>query len=454
VRNLLSLSLVAGLLSFSVAQSADWTQFRGPNGTGTVEETKLPDQWSASKNVAWKAGVNGYGWSSPIIVGDKVYLTSASTKDQKKPSSGGFGGGGGGMRPPGGGGGFRPGGGSAPNVNYKFEVVCLDLKDGKVVWSEVAADQKPTIPTHSTNTYASETPVSDGERIYAYFGMTGVFCYDLKGKQLWKKDLGSYSMAQGWGTGSSPVLDDKCIFIQCDNEQKSFLIALDKKTGDEVWKVSRSDRSSWATPYVWKTKDRTELVTVGSSSIRSYDPANGKVLWEIKGIGTQGGRPAAAAVGDDERVYVGMGGGMGSSGPIYAVKAGAKGELSSSSDSMAWSSRSGGPSTSTPILYKGYLYIVDGRGSVTCYEARSGKQSYKERLTGARSFTSSPWACNDKIYFLDDNGQTFVVKAGTEFKLLETNNIGEMCWSSPALTGDALLLRSVDRLYCIKGEKK
>jgi outer membrane protein assembly factor BamB len=442
----------------------DWPQFRGPNGTALSEEDKLPAEWGKDKNVKWKAEVPGFAWSSPVTWGDKIFVTTAVTDKQAKPKGGGFGGRGGGGGP----GGFGGRGGKPPDVTYRWEVYCLERDTGKVVWKSLAVEKKPTIPTHSTNSYATETPVTDGERVYAYFGMHGVYCFDLQGKQLWSKDLGSYPMMAGWGTGSSPVLDGDRLFIQCDNERSSFLVALDKKTGKELWKVARDERSTYSTPFVWRTKARTELVACGGKKVIAYDPATGKVLWELGGLGSaggggggrggfggMGGSSNATPVASAELLYVGGGGRM-ASGTLFAIKAGATGDLTlkdgaTSNAGVAWSRPRSAPGTASPLLYKGFLYIVEQRGQLSCYDAKTGKPAYtKERLAGARGFTSSPWAYGDKVFCLDESGQTFVVKAGDKFELLGTNKLNEMFWSSPAISGGALFLRGTDYLYCIK----
>src|SRR5207253_3304255 len=200
--------------------------------------------------------------------------------------------GGPGGRGPGGPGGFGRGQ-RAPDAVYRWEVYCLSAADGKVLWKQTAAERKPSFGINPANTYATETPVTDGERVYAYFGMTGVFCYDLDGKQLWKADLGAYRTAMGHGTASSPVLDGDRLFIQCDNDEKSFLVALDKKTGKELWRIPRTDKSSWATPLVWKTKDRTEVVCVSGKRVVSYEPTSGKVIWELSLNGMANATPVA-----------------------------------------------------------------------------------------------------------------------------------------------------------------
>ena len=367
---------------------------------------------------------------------------------------------------------------AAPDAVYKWEVYCLNAADGKVIWKRIAAEKKPATGVSGFNTYATETPVTDGKCLYAYFGMTGVFCYDLEGKKLWSKDLGAYRTAMGHGSGSSPAVDDKRLYVQCDNEEKSFLVALDKKTGKELWRTPRKERTGWSTPLVWKNKKRTEVVCLGVPTVRSYDPATGKQLWELSGMT---GQCKASPVASADLLYVGTGGGFGGGAgefggggrggrggrggfgagnkPLFAIKAGASGDVTlkagaRSNEGVAWYQAQGGPSTASPLLYQGHLYVVAERGGLlTCFDAKTGKQIYKERLTGARGFTSSPWACDGKIYCLTDDGVTFVVQAGSDFKLLDKNDLNGMCWASTAVGDGSLFLRTVDYLYCIKDKK-
>ncbi len=341
-----------------------------------------------------------------------------------------------------------------PDSVYKFEVVCLDRETGKTLWSKTAAEKKPLVAAQMGNSFATETPVSDGQYIYAYFGAHGLYCFDLDGKKIWEKDLGAFRMQMGMGTGSSPAIDGDRLFIQCDNDEKSFLIALGKKDGKELWKKGRSDRTSWATPVVWKNKVRTEVVCLGAQHIRSYDPVMGDLLWEMGW--SAHGYGASSPACNDAIICFGSGGPFGSSG-LFAVKAGAKGDISlkdgeSSSTFVAWSQKGITPVLASPLIYDGYVYVLDQRGGmISCFDAKTGKSAYtKERIPRARGFTSSPWAGDGKVYCLDENGQTFVIKAGPEFKLLSTNDISEMCWSSAGVAGGRLFLRGVDHLYCIK----
>jgi outer membrane protein assembly factor BamB len=447
-----------------VARAGDWPGFRGPGGMAQSTEDRLPTEWGKDKNILWQAAVPGVAWSSPVVVGDKVLVTSAVTDKQTKPRPG-MGGMGGGFGPRGPGGG-RPGGpgtpggpggrfgqSKPPDAIYRWEVTCLDRTTGKVLWKQVAAEHKPSIPTHATNSYASETPVTDGERVYAYFGMTGIYCYDLAGQAIWKKDMEGFRMMMSWGTGASPALGDGRLFIQCDNEEKSFLLALEAKTGKELWRVSREEKSSWSTPFLWRTRDRTEVVACGGKRVRSYDPATGKQLWELGGMN---GSPNATPVASEELIYFGCSSAF-SAGPLFAVKAGASGDITlkdgaTSNDGVAWCRSGAGPGIASPLLYDGYIYIADQRGGmISCYDAKTGEPAYKrERLPQARGFTSSPWAYQGKVFCLDEDGKTFVIEAGPKVKVLGTNKLDDMFWSSPAISGGVLLLRGVDKLYCVK----
>jgi outer membrane protein assembly factor BamB len=466
------LVLAAGLLTLAApAWGDDWPQFRGPDGAGVSADGRLPAEWGPQKNVAWKVKLTGYGWSCPVVVGGKVFVTSASSEKQKKPT-GQFGPPGGGF-PKGGPGGF-PKGGRAPNEVYKWELHCLDAAGGKLLWSKAAAECKPAVGTNPTNGYATETPAADAERVYAYFGGIGkLFCYDHAGKHLWTAEVGAHPTQFGHGSASSPVAAGGRVFVQCDNEEKSFLLALDAKTGKELWRTPRSERTAWSTPLVWKAGDRTEVVCAGSPSVRAYDPDTGKQLWEMGGVA---GQIKASPVAGEGLLFVGSPGGfgggfgrpagggggrpgMGGSKSLAAVKAEASGNITPKSGAatggaVAWRVTTAGPGTASPLVYKGYLYVPEERGGlVACYDAKTGKEQYRERVPKARNFTASPWACAGKVFLLDDAGTTHVLKAGPEFEVLGENRLGEMSWSSPAIADGALFLRTVDHLYCIRAAK-
>jgi outer membrane protein assembly factor BamB len=284
--------------------------------------------------------------------------------------------------------------------------------------------------------------------------MTGVYCYDFAGKLLWSKDLGAFPTQFDWGPASSPVLSGEIVYIQCDNEKASFLVALDKRTGNELWRAERAERTNWSTPYIWNNKQRTELVAAGGTKMRSYDPVTGKLLWEM----AASGRTATTPVGDDELLYLDSYDRLtGNRGVLAAIRAGASGDISlpgqeTSSEFVAWSTNLTTTRVASPVIAGGCLYILqEMAGIVRCLDARSGKEHYRERLPGAAGFTASPWASGDKVFCLDQNGQTFVLAAGPEFKLLATNNLGpEMFWASPAISGEGLFLRGTENLYCLR----
>ncbi len=441
--------LVAAILTLKVAR-AEWPQFRGPQGNGVCDTTKLPTHWGVDQDIAWSMKLPGVAWSQPVTAGSKVFVTTAITDEQELPrvaesgpgfsffSREGF---------------SRAflGGGEPPKVTYRWQVLCLDGETGGVIWEQVAREGQPSIPIHRSNTYASETPVTDGQRVIAYFGMTGLFCYDLDGQLLWKKELGSYPTQYGWGTGSSPILHGSRLFVQVDNEESSFVVAIDKVSGDELWRASRDEKSNWSTPFIWASGVRTELITGGGNKVRSYNPETGELLWEMNARG----RCATTPVADEERIYVGsVTRSTGSSEELVAIRAGASGDISNQTDdadsAIAWRVRGAAPELASPLLYQSCIYTLKQQGGIiACYDAETGKRHYRQRLPGAANFIASPWASDGKVFCIDETGQTFVLAAGPKVEVLATNKLDDMFWSSAAVVGDRLLLRGVKRLYCI-----
>jgi outer membrane protein assembly factor BamB len=425
------------------AIAENWSQFRGVDGDGIVSDVKLPVEWGPKNQLLWKVKLPGVGWSQPIVWGDKVFVTTAETENQSKPSPK-----------------FSTPdiGSSAPsNVGYRQKVHCLDIASGKTLWEKTARDGLPRIRTHVNNTYASETPTTDGERIIAYFGMMGVYCYDFAGNLLWTRDLGTYPTQYDWGTGSSPILFGDRIYIQCDNEESSFLVALDKKTGKDAWRVNRKERTNWSTPYIWRNKTRTELVAAGGDQMRSYDPESGKLLWSMTGSG----RTATTPVGNADLLYVDSYEREGGNNGVFAaIRPGASGDISlafgeTSNTYVAWSSTMRGYRVSSPAICRDYLYFLDEFiGIVHCHDAKTGKEYFRKRIPGAASgFTASPIVNGDKVYCTDQRGRTHIMEAGPELKLQITNKLNEeMCWASPAVAGNRILFRTINHLYAI-GEK-
>jgi len=436
IRYLMILSLVCLLYSGISAQDR-WPQFRGPQSTGVAENPGLPDKWSATENVAWKTEIPGVGWSSPIVWDDKIFLTSViNTGDSEPPKKGLYFGG------------ERP----APQAEHRWMVYAVDFKTGKLLWENEVYRAVPKITRHLKNSYASETPVTDGERIYAYFGNVGLFVFDMKGKPVWKLPFEAKKTRFGWGTAASPVLHKDRIYIVNDNDEQSFLLALDKKTGKEIWKVEREIGTNWATPYIWENDKRTEIVVPATKVVRSYD-LNGKVLWEFKGMSTIAiPMPfskhgllfiTSGYVGDQHR-------------PVYAVRPGASGDISlkegeTSNQFIAWYQRQAGPYNPSPIVYGDLYYTLFDRGFFTAHDARTGKEIYgKQRIDpSAGAFTASPWAYNGKIFALSEDGDTFVIQAGSEYKLLGKNSLDEMCMATPAIANGSLIIRTASKLFRI-----
>jgi outer membrane protein assembly factor BamB len=434
------MAAVLCILGSAGAETAEnWPQFRGPGGHGVAENPGLPEKWSATENVAWKTDIPGRGWSSPIVWGDRVFLTTVvSLGDMEAPKKGLYLGG------------NRE---QTPDIPHQWKVYCLDLKTGDVRWEKLVHEGLPAGPRHLKNSYASETPVTDGERVYAYFGNRGLWCFDLDGKELWNKPFEPRPMNSGWGTAASPVLHGDRLYIVNDNEEESYILALDKRTGDEVWRVPRDEGSNWATPFVWENDLRTEIVTAGSDKVRSYDP-DGKLLWSLEGMSSITISTPYAAHG---LVYVSSGFVADKKRPLYAIRPGATGDISlaegqTSNEWIAWSQPMAAPYNPTTLVYGDRLYVLYDAGTLSCYNALDGAAVYeRERIPEGRRFTASPWAYDGKVFCLNEDGVTFVVKAGDRFEVLHSNPLAEddMGMASPAIAGDRLLIRTSARVYCI-----
>ncbi len=425
----------------SAADGDHWPGFRGSNATGVIEgDTGLPAKWSTSENVAWKKDIPGRGWSSPVVWGNRVFLTSVrNTGESEEPKKGLYFGG------------NRP---EPPKSTHEWTVMCLDLANGETLWEQTVHQGPPLTSIHVKNSFASETPVTDGQYVYVLFGGLGVYCFDMDGSQVWSKPLKPYKTRYGWGTAASPVLHANRLYIVDDNEEKSSLVALDKTTGKQVWQAERDEKSNWSTPYIWENAEHTEIVTPGTGLVRSYD-LEGHLLWTLKGMSSitiatpyeHAGLLVISSgyVGDESR-------------PLYAIRPGASGDISlgegeTSNASIAWSDPVGGPYNPTTIAYKGILYVLYDRGFLAAYRIEDGSQVYsKQRIPNGRAFTSSPWAYDDMIFCLNEDGTTFVMKAGPEFELLHTNTLAEddMGMATPAIAGDRLLVRTAPRIYCLQ----
>jgi outer membrane protein assembly factor BamB len=431
------LAVALALLIPVSARAEDWPQFRGP-AAGVSEGANLPDTWGSAKNVAWRIDVPGRGWSSPIVWGDRIFLTSVTTEGKFEEPKKGLYFGGERLLP-------------SKDVHH-WMVWCFDFATGKKLWHSEVHSTAPPSTVHIKNTYASETPVTDGERLYAYFGNVGLFCFDLSGKPLWSKKWGSFATRFGWGTGASPVVHKGRVFIVNDNEEKSFVTALDARTGAELWQVERQEKSNWATPYIWENELRTELVTSGTNRVRSYD-LDGKLLWELGGMSVLTIPTPFARHG---LLYVASGYVLDRNRPMLAIRPGADGDITPKEDQdskhIAWRLKQAGPYNTTPVVYGDQLYVLYDMGLLSCFDARTGKALYeKERLEG--QFTCSPWAYGGKVFCLNEDGVTHVIEAGPKFRQLGKNDLEEMCMATPAALRGSLLVRTLTRLYRIENQR-
>jgi hypothetical protein len=435
-------------LGFAVASADDeWPRFRGSNGGVAADHPSLPDQWGPAQNIVWKIDVPGRSWSSPVIWGDHVFVTTAiNTLETESllPVTSYV---------------SRSNGGtmtfmdvSKPSVPHRWAVYDIDFKSGRIRWERVVRTGVPAKSRHLKNSYAAETPVTDGERVYVYFGDVGLFAYDMDGKLLWSRPMDALEMQTGFGHAASPVVDDSRVYIVNDNEEQSFIAAYDKRTGAQVWRVDRKEASNWTTPLVWKNELRTEIVTAATGGVRSYD-VNGGLLWQLTGMSTFA-VPSPLASGG--LLYVMSGYTSSPLRPAYAIRAGATGDISlkpdqTSNEYIVWADRTLGTFHPSPLVYRGCYYILHDRGFLTCNDPGTGKPIYpRQRISSdTATFTASPWAYNGKVFALSEDGDTFVFQSGTEFKVLGKNSLNEMALATPAVAGGSLVIRTASKLYRI-----
>ena len=462
-------TLVCALLLAATAVHAQdkpaWPQFRGPESNPVGTHAKLAESWSKTENVEWFQDIPGRGWSSPIVTGDKVYVTTVTTDGKSKPPQTGTE--------------YsneyvaelRKQGLSMeevikrvterdielPNeVNLHYLLYCLNLKSGKVEWSKEFYTGRPPGGRHRKNSFISETPVTDGKFIYVYVANLGLWAFDLKGKQTWTTPVEANPMYLDFGTGSSPALAGNLLVILSDNEKQQYIAAFDKQTGKQVWRTYRDLggkgqpqlRSGWTTPFVWKHAQRSEIVAIGPGEVVSYDLA-GKELWRLSGMSLT---PVPTPFAYEGLLYIN--GGRGRS--LFAIRPGATGDISlkkddTSNEYVVWSQPRAGTYLPSSVAYQGAIYTLTETGILNRFDAKTGKQIYKTRIDPrATAFTTSPWAYNGKLFCLSEEGQTFVVSTGEEFKLLHVNSLDDFTLASPALVGERLLIRTEHRLYSIR----
>ncbi len=401
----------------------NWPQWRGPLGTGAAPSSNPPATWSETENIRWKVPIPGQGHASPIAWGDRVFVLTAIQTDQSLPQEES----------------------DSPANIYKFDIIALDRQSGNILWQRTARAEPPHEGTHQDGSWAPASPATDGERVFAHFGSRGLYCYDMEGELLWSTDLGDMATRHSFGEGASPALHGDSIVINWDHEGESFIVALDKRTGQERWRVARDERTTWGTPLIVKHADRTQVIVNATNRIRSYDLTDGAPIWECSGMTVN---PIPTPVTVNGVVYV-MSGFRGNA--LLAIRlAGAEGDITDS-ESVVWSYDRDTPYVPSPLLYDGMLYFLKGNNGVLSglNLATGDKHFGPQRLEGIEGIYASPVGAQDRVYITGRNGTTLVLKSGPEYEILHRNALDDRFNASPAIAGDELFLRGEQAVYCI-----
>lgn len=425
----------ATLLAEEVADKplANWPQWRGPTFNGVAPLGDPPVRWSATENLQWKTPIEGRGQSTPIVWGERIFLVTATPMDKDVP-------------PPH----VIPAGTPRMDVHdaaiktwkpQALAVVCLDLASGRKLWRQTVREVMPHQGHHRKGSFAAASPITDGKRVYAYFGSFGLFCYDVDGRLVWKKDLGMQAMEESLGEGSSPALWGNTLVVVVDHELQSFVVAIDKRTGEEIWRQNRDEVSNWSTPRIFE-HNGGEQVVVNGEMVRTYDLDSGKLLWQC-GHQSEGAIPIPA---------VGHGLVFATSGfakdTFHAIKLGQQGDLTDT-EHVVWSLDRGTPYVPCPMLWGDEVYLLEDRSFFSCLGAVDGERHYfKRRLPGVLNFSASPVGAADRIYLLSEEGRTVVLARGPQLKVLAVNSLDETFCASPAIVGKGIFLRGDKHLFC------
>lgn len=427
-----------------------WPSFRGPLASGVADQQDLPERWDVrtGENVRWRTPIPGLAHSSPIVWGDRVFVTTAISSRPGATFKPGL---------------YGDGDASEDTSPHKWVLYAIDKRTGKIAWERVAFEGPPRNKRHIKSTYASASPATDGRIVVAWFGSQGVFAYDVNGTPLWQVDLGRVDMgaydipAVEWGPASSPIIWNDRVILQVDTQADSFVLALDAATGKTVWKTDRDEFPSWGTPTVVTTGKGEELVTNASKYIRGYDPRTGRELWKLGGSSKiTAPTPFLAPTGQGEQGgLIVVASGRAPERPIFAVRPGSRGDLTlqkdqSSSTAIAWSKTGRGSYMPTPLVYDGVLYVLANNGVFDAYDLETGQEIYRQRLDPVGSgFSASPVAADGRIYLPSEDGEIIVVAAGREFKRIAVNSMGELLMATPALSDGVMYVRSSGSLFAI-----
>ena len=441
--------VVCLMLLTGTVSAQQWTKFRGPQAGAVPDDPALPETWSETENVVWKTDIAGLGWSSPVVWDDHIFITTA-VSDAEEP---------------------RPVAGLYDEHDHipaegvhRWLLYDIDFRTGAVRWERELHAELPELRRHIKNSYASETPVTDGRRVYVYFGSIGlVSALNMSGELVWTRTLEAFNTQVELGPAASPALHGDRLYIVNDNATQSYMVALDTGSGEEVWRVDRDEPGNWSTPLVWENELRTEIVTTGTGKVRSYS-LDGEVLWELSGMSPLTIPSPFVANG---LVYISSGYTGGSLRPVYAIRPGASGDISLwsvqspswdtlfpgnlvSTEYVAWAYPLLGTYNTSALVYGDNYYTLLDRGLFLAHDARTGEEIYgRQRIRPGSGFTTSPWAYNGKIFLLSEDGDTYVLKAGAEFEILGVNSLDEMVLATPAVVRGSLILRTASALYRI-----
>lgn len=439
----IELTILACLALATAAQAQNWSSFRGPGASGIADGSPMPVEWNGETgdNILWKTAIPGLAHSSPIVWGDRIFVTTAVRHDGEI----GFN--------------YRDSRGTdqpTDDAVHDWRVYALDKHTGEILWERTARTGKPRSRRHGKSSQASPTPATNGVVVIAYFGSQGLYAYDLDGGLLWERDLGVleagsfFDKSLVYGITSSPVIYEDLVIVQADLWENSFLAAFRLSDGEEVWRVEREGLPSWGSPNLYRGLPGDELIVNGSDFVRAYDPRTGQELWRLFGSSKEAIPTPVVA---NDLIYVTSV--AGGASPIFAIRPGGRGDISlpdneTASEAIAWSRKSGGVHVVTPLVYRNVIYLCSNVGIASSYDALTGERLYRARLSrsGAGHF-ASPVAADGKIYFANEDGDVVVVKAGPEFELLATNPMGEVVIATPAISEGVLFIRAMHHLFAV-----
>lgn len=463
--------MLAALPGVAWGQTVDdyWPQWRGPRGTGVAPQARPPRHWDAQRNIAWKVPIPGDGTSTPIIWEDRVFVQTAvpahgeeavgesrgsppTVAGKREPGPGapgkGFPPGRGGAAGKGSKGGF--GGGPPPNQPYRWMLLCLDRKSGQILWQKVAREEVPHEGFRpGDGSFAASSALTDGQRVYAFFGSRGVYCYDFAGNLLWEKDLGDQQTRNGFGEGATPALWGDTLVVPWDHEGDDFIVALDKHTGNERWRQTRDEPTCWSTPLIVPQGGQAQVIACGTNRVISYDLATGRPLWELEGL-TANVIPTGVASGDTAFLTSGFRGSK-----LLAVRLGQTSDTQGSAE-ILWRYDQDTPYVPSPLLSENRLYFFKSNNAIlTCLDATSGKPHFASQRIGelGSAVYASPIAADGHVYLVGRNGTTVVIKDAPRLEIVATNVLNDPIDASPAAVGTQLFLRSRKYLYCLEEKR-